>query len=101
VSQYRSGAGSHDSRRLCGGISACAPIAGSRLPPHNVNMGQDHPFTVEIREHLNEERRFGWKIFENGKARDESPMHFSTKREAVTDAQKVMQRLVTRWQTDK
>jgi hypothetical protein len=76
-------------------------LAGSRLPPHNVNMGQDHPFTVEIREHLNEERRFGWNIFENGKARDESPMHFATKREAVTDAQKVMQRLVTRWQTDK
>jgi hypothetical protein len=67
------------------------PLAGSRLPPHNVNMGQDHPFTVEIREHLNEERRFGWKIFENGKARDESPMHFSAKREAVTDAQRVMQ----------
>jgi hypothetical protein len=64
-------------------------------------MGQDHPFTVVIREHLNEERRYGWKIFENGKARDESPMHFSTKREAVTDAQKAMQRLVTRWRTDK
>jgi hypothetical protein len=64
-------------------------------------MGNDHPFTVEIREHLNEDRRYGWKIFEDGKARDESLVAFATKRDAVTDAQKVMQRLVTRWQTGK
>jgi hypothetical protein len=64
-------------------------------------MGEDHPYTVEIREHSNEERCYGWRIFEAGKTRDESVSHFSTKREAVTDAQKVLQRLVTRWQTSK
>jgi hypothetical protein len=65
-------------------------------------MGNDHPFTVEIRELQHDELRYyGWRIFEDGKMCDESVTHFSTKREAVTDAQKVMQRLVTRWQASR
>jgi hypothetical protein len=51
-------------------------------------MGNDHPFTVEIRELQHDELRYyGWRIFEDGKMCDESVTHFSTKREAVTDAQ--------------
>ena len=35
-------------------------------------MGKGHPFTVEVREHSEDELRFGWKIFERGTAFEES-----------------------------
>ena len=43
-------------------------------------MGNDHPFTVEIREHPQDELRFGWKIFESGTTFDESVASFATRR---------------------
>jgi hypothetical protein len=58
-------------------------------------MGDDHPFTVEVREHPRDELRFGWKIFESGTAFDESVASFATRREAEADGQKAMRLLVT------
>jgi hypothetical protein len=58
-------------------------------------MGNDHPFTVEIREHPQDELRFGWKIFESGTTFDESVISFATRGEAETDGHKAMRLLVT------
>jgi len=58
-------------------------------------MGDDHPFTVEVREHPRDELRFGRKIFESGTAFDESVASFATRREAEADGQKAMRLLVT------
>jgi hypothetical protein len=58
-------------------------------------MGNDHPFTVEVREHPHHELRFGWKIFESGMAFEESVASFATRREAEADGHKAMRLLVT------
>ena len=58
-------------------------------------MGKDHPFTVEVREHPQDELRFGWKIFESGNAFHESVIYFATRVEAETDGNKAMRLLVT------
>jgi hypothetical protein len=58
-------------------------------------MGKEHPFTVEIREHPQDELRFGRKIFERGTTFDESVASFATRREAEADGQKAMRLLVT------
>jgi hypothetical protein len=57
-------------------------------------MGKDHPFTVEVREHPQDELRFGWKIFESGTAFEESVASFATRWEAQNDGQKAMRLLV-------
>jgi len=57
-------------------------------------MGKDHPFTVEVREHPQDELRFGWKIFESGTAFEESVASFATRGEAETDGHRAMRLLV-------
>jgi hypothetical protein len=65
-------------------------------------MPEDHPFTIEIELHIEERvRRYRWGIYEGGEPRDRSRESFSTMREARADADKVMQRLITTWQSDK
>jgi hypothetical protein len=64
-------------------------------------MGNDHSFTVEIREHPHDQLRFGWKIFERGTTFDESVASFATRREAEADGQKAMRLLVTLGQSRK
>jgi hypothetical protein len=64
-------------------------------------MSNDHPFTVEICEHPQDELRFGWEIFESGRALDESAVSFATRGEAETDGQKAMRLLVTLGQSHK
>jgi hypothetical protein len=64
-------------------------------------MAEDHPFTIAVERNIDIVDRFRWSIHENGKLREHSPISYATKREALADAQRVLQRLVRRWQVDK
>jgi hypothetical protein len=64
-------------------------------------MAEDHPFTIAVERNTDIVDRFRWSIHENGTLREQSPSSYPTKREALADAQKVMHRLVTRWQAGK
>jgi hypothetical protein len=62
-------------------------------------MAEDHPFTITVERIIDISNRFRWNIYENGRLREHSPNSYATKREALADAQMVLQRLVTHWQT--
>jgi hypothetical protein len=63
-------------------------------------MSRTHPFTIKIEEDPQIERRFRWKIYDGDMLlRDQSPQSYATIRHAKADAEKVMQRLITTWQS--
>jgi hypothetical protein len=64
-------------------------------------MAEDHPFTITVERIIDIVNRFRWNIYDTGKLREHSSESFATLREAQADAEKVMQRLITRWQTGK
>jgi hypothetical protein len=64
-------------------------------------MAEKHPFTIEIEEDRQNERRFRWIIFEGEKPRQRSPQSYATIRHAKADAERFMQRLITARQSDK
>jgi hypothetical protein len=64
-------------------------------------MAEDHPFTITVERIIDIANRFRWNIYENGRLREHSPNSYATKREALADAQRVLQRLVTHWQIGK
>jgi hypothetical protein len=64
-------------------------------------MAEDHPFTIDIDRDVAITSNFRWSIHENGKLREHSSTSYETKREALLGARKVLQRLVTHWQTGK
>jgi hypothetical protein len=64
-------------------------------------MAGNHPFKIKIEEDSQIERRFRWRIYQGDVPRDQSPQSYATIRHAKADAEKVMQRLVTSWQSDK
>ncbi|SEE86316.1 hypothetical protein SAMN05444161_7511 [Rhizobiales bacterium GAS191] len=73
----------------------------SRNRRHIASMAEDHPFTIAVERHVDLLSRFRWIIYENGTLCETSSGSFATKREALADAQRVMQRLVTRWRIGK
>ena len=64
-------------------------------------MAGNHPFIIKIEEDPEIERRFRWKIYRGDMVRDQSPQSYATIRHAKADAEKVMQRLITIWQSHK
>jgi hypothetical protein len=64
-------------------------------------MAENHPFTIKIVEDPQIERRFRWEIYQDDMLRDRSPQSYTTIRHAKADAEKVMQRLITTWQSRK
>ena len=63
-------------------------------------MAEKHPFTIEIDEDPQRERRFRWSIFEGEKLRDRSPQSYATIRHAKADADKFVQRLIIARRSD-
>jgi hypothetical protein len=64
-------------------------------------MAEKHPFTIEIEEDPENERRFRWIIVEGERPRQRSPQSYATIRHAKADAERFMQKLITAWQSDK
>jgi hypothetical protein len=61
-------------------------------------MAQDHPFAITVECNIDIVNRFRWNIYEDGKLRERSPSRsYATKREALADAQKVLERLIAVW----
>jgi hypothetical protein len=69
---------------------------------HIEPMSEDHPFTITVERNIDIVNRFRWLIYEDGKLRERSSSRsHATKREALMDAEKVLKKLVARWQTGK
>jgi hypothetical protein len=86
-------------RMPCGAILPLAPWSGQR---HIHTIDEDHPFTINTELHVREGvRRYEWSICENGKPRDHSTESYATMREARADADKVMEKLMSVWQSSK
>jgi hypothetical protein len=64
-------------------------------------MAGNHPFIIKIEEDLKIGRRFRWKIYRGDTLSDQSPQSYATIRHAKADAEKVMQKLITIWQSHK
>jgi hypothetical protein len=60
-------------------------------------MSKDHPFSIKVIPDPEREGRFRWTIYESGKQRDRSQDSFATRREAESDAIKVMQKRISTW----
>jgi hypothetical protein len=64
-------------------------------------MAEDHPFSITVERIVDIASRFRRSIYETGKLREHSTHTYATKREALADAQRVMQRFITHWQIGK
>jgi hypothetical protein len=71
------------------------------LSSQSANMAENHPFIIKIEEDPQSERRFRWSIYEGDTRRDQSSQSYATIRHAKADAERVMQRLITTWRSDK
>jgi hypothetical protein len=59
-------------------------------------MAEGSPFTINIELHVKERvRRYEWSICENGQPRMHSTGSFATMRQARSDAEKEMEKLVS------
>ena len=54
-------------------------------------------FTINIVKDIGTPNRFRWNIYDDEKGRDKSFYSFATKREAQTDADKLVQKLNAIW----
>ena len=64
---------------------------------HSAAMPEIEPYTVRIREDANRPGRYRWEVFETKHLRDSSMFSFATKREAQTDADKFVVKLIATW----
>ena len=60
-------------------------------------MLEIEPYSVRIREDANRPGRYRWDVFETKRLRDSSMFSFATKREAQTDADKFVVKLIATW----
>ena len=64
---------------------------------HSATMPEIEPYTVRVREDANRPGRYRWDVFETKRLRDSSMFSFATKREAQTDADKFVVKLIATW----
>jgi len=76
------------------------PRAGN-VPPcaHIIEMAENHPFTIRVEPDLSSGHRFRWTINENGQPRNRSPVSYATRREAVADATKALDKQIANWRS--
>jgi hypothetical protein len=62
-------------------------------------MAENHPFTITVEPDLLRDGRFRWTLYENGQPRTRSPFSYATKREALADAAKALDKQIAdrRW----
>jgi hypothetical protein len=64
---------------------------------HIIEIAEDHPFTMRVEPDLSSGHRFRWSIYENGQPRNRSPVSYATRREAVIDATKALDKQIANW----
>ena len=64
---------------------------------HGAIMLEIEPYSVRVREDANRPGRYRWDVFETECLRDTSMFSFATRREAQTDADKVVVKLLATW----
>jgi hypothetical protein len=60
-------------------------------------MAGDHAFTITVEPDLLRDGRFRWTLSENGQPRNRSAISYVTKREALTDATKALDKQIANW----
>jgi hypothetical protein len=65
---------------------------------HSAIMPEIEPYSVRIREDAKRPGRYRWDVFETERLRDSSVFSFATKREAKTDGDKFVVKLIATWQ---
>ena len=65
--------------------------------PHIIEMAEDHPFTITVEPDLLRDGRFRWTLCENGQPRNRSAISYATKREALADATKALEKQIADW----
>jgi hypothetical protein len=64
---------------------------------HGATMAEIAPYSVRVREDANRPGRYRWDVFETERLRDTSMFSFATRREAQTDADKFVVKLLATW----
>jgi hypothetical protein len=64
---------------------------------HGAIMPEIEPYSVRVREDANRSGRYRWDVFETERLRDTSMFSFATRREAQTDADKFVVKLLATW----
>jgi hypothetical protein len=69
------------------------------VPPsaHITGMAENHPFTISVKPDLLRDGRFRWALCENEQPLHRSPVSFATKREALADATKALEKQIAQW----
>jgi len=62
-------------------------------------MAEDHQFTIAVEPALSRGHRFRWTLYEDGQPRNRSPVSYATRREAVSDAAKALEKQIADWQS--
>jgi hypothetical protein len=60
-------------------------------------MVENHPFTIRVEPDLLRDGRFRWTVCENGQPRNRSALSYDTKREAMADAAKALEKQIADW----
>jgi hypothetical protein len=71
------------------------------VPPyaHIIEMAENHPFTITVESDLLRDGRFRWTLCENGQVRNRSAISYATKREALADATKALEKQIADWRS--
>jgi hypothetical protein len=69
-----------------------------RRTAHNAIVPNTSPYSVNVIKDANRPGRYRWEVYETAKLRDSSMFSFATRREAETDAELFIEKLVATWQ---
>jgi hypothetical protein len=64
-------------------------------------MVENHPFTITVEADLLRDGRFRWTLCENGQVRNRSAFSYATRREALADATKALEKQIAEWRPAK
>jgi hypothetical protein len=62
-------------------------------------MAENHRFTIAVESDLSRGHRFRWTLYEDGQSRNRSPVSYATRREAVADAAKALEKRIADWRS--
>jgi len=67
--------------------------------PHIIEMAENHRFTITVEPDLSCGHRFRWTLYESGQPRNRSPVSYATRREAVADATRALEKQIADWRS--
>ena len=79
-------------------IADSSGLETRRRTAHSAIVPNTSPYNVNVIEDANRPGRYRWEVYETAKLRDSSLFSFATRREAQTDAELFIEKLVATWQ---